>query len=87
MSLVGVWLELEEPEEPWEEPEELQELREVPGEPEELQVLVKLFVLELAYPADSEVDGSERRTAARISERRGQQESPIWHSLLLLIPC
>lgn len=39
------------------------------------EVLVKLmkqFVLELAYPVDSEVDGSERMTAARISAHQVQ---------------
>lgn len=87
--------ELGEPEDPHvlqvqEKPQELEE-------PEELQVaevlarLTEPFVLKLAYPVDSEVDGSEwRRTAARISEhqvQRGSPFSPFWHSLLLLIPC
>lgn len=67
-----------------EESEVLRELQEVLVKP------MKRFVLKLAYPADSEVDGSARRTVARISERRVQRESPFspfWHSLLLLIPC
>lgn len=58
----------------------LQELQvlQVLQEPEEPQVvkalvkLTKLFVLKLAYPVDSEVGGSERRTAARISDRQVQ---------------
>ncbi len=81
-DLVGAWLELEEP-------QELGELKE-PQELQEPWVLVKPFVLKLAYPVDFEVDGSEGRTAVRISERQVQQESPFspfWHSLLLLIPC
>lgn len=48
------------------------------------------FVLKLAYPVDSEVDGSEQGTAERISERQvqhGSPFSPFWHSLLPLIPC
>lgn len=68
-SLVGAWLgpQLEE-----------LELVEVL-----LVKLMKPFVLKLAYLKDSEVDGSERRTAAH----QVQRESPFWHSLLLLIPC
>lgn len=51
---------------------------------------MKRCVLKLACLVDSEVDGSERMTAARISAHRVQRDypfSPIWHSLLLLIPC
>lgn len=97
--------ELDEPEEPQElqkleeqqRVEETQVLEE-PQEPEVLQELqevlvkqtMKQFVLKLAYSVDSEVDGSERGTAVRISERQLRQESPsspFWHFLLLLIPC
>lgn len=62
----------------------LRELQEV------LVKLMKQFVLKLAYLVDSEVDGSARRTAVRISECQMQRESPfspVWQSLLLLIPC
>lgn len=72
---------LEEPQ----EPEVLQELQEVL-----VKQTMKQFVLKLAYSVDSEVDGSERGTAVRISERQLRQESPsspFWHFLLLLIPC
>lgn len=75
-DLVGVWLKLEEQ-------HVMQELQEL----QELVKRMKLFVLKLAYPVDSEVDGSERRTDARMSEHQMQHESPFWHSLLLLIPC
>lgn len=54
--------------------QELQVLQE-PAEPKVVKALVKLtklFVLKLAYPVDSEVGGSERRTAARISDRQEQ---------------
>lgn len=52
--------------------------------------LMRVFVLELAYLVDSEVDGSERRTAARMTQGQMQHWSsfsPFWHFLLLLIPC
>lgn len=94
--------ELEEPQElqkleeqqKVEEPQALEEMEEPEVSQELQEVLVKQtmkrFVLKLAYSVDSEVDGSERRTAARISERQVQQESPsspFWHFLLLVIPC
>lgn len=74
LDLDEVWLELEE--------------QHVLQEP--LVKLMRPFVLKLAYPLDSEVDGSERRTAARMSRRRVQHSSsfsPFWHSLLPVIPC
>lgn len=58
-DLVGVWLKLEEQ----------RGLREL-QEPQVLVKRMKLFVLKLASPVDSEVDGSERRTAARVSEHQ-----------------
>lgn len=75
------------------EPQVLQVLSEEMEEPqveEELEKMLRLFVLKPAYPMESEVDGSERRTAAKMSELQVQRESPFspfWHSLLLLIPC
>ncbi len=62
-------------------------------EPQVVKALVRLtelFVLKLAYPLDSEVGGSERRTAAKTSDRHLQHQSPFspfWHSLLPVIPC
>lgn len=79
-DLFGAWLGLELE---LEKPEELEE-------PLVLVRWMTLFVLKLACLVDSEVDGSERRTAARISVRQARRESPFspfWHFLLLLIPC
>lgn len=39
--------------------------------------LMELFVLKLAFPVCSEVDGSEWRIAVRVSERQVQHECPI----------
>lgn len=52
--------------------------------------LMRVFVLERAYLVDSEVDGSEQRTVARMTHGQMQHWSsfsPFWHFLLLLIPC
>lgn len=77
---------LEEPQKPVdpEDPREPEVLREVLVKP------MKRFVLTPEHPVDSEVDGSERRAAARVSERPVQHKSPFspfWHSVLLSIPC
>ena len=78
--------ELQEPQVLWVLSEELEE----PQVEEALVKMLRLFVLKPAYPMESEVDGSERRTAVTMSELQVQRESPFspfWHSLLLLIPC
>lgn len=84
-NLAGAWLGQEQ-----EKPKELPVLQELEVAVVEQQVLVKLmmqFVLKMAYLVDSEVGGSERVTAVRISAGRVQHETPFWHSLLPLIPC
>lgn len=51
---------------------------------------MKRFVLKLACPVNSEVDGFEWMTAVKVFARLVQRESPFspfWHSLLPLIPC
>lgn len=69
---------------------EVKEQRARPEPPEPLVKMTRPFVLKLAYPVDSEVDGSEPRAAARMPRPLVQHSSsfsPFWHSLLPLIPC